>query len=77
MAWPWAPAIAPGFIATRMVESFLPMFEDAAVAASITPMSRPGTPEEMAHGCLYLASDEAGHCNGSILTIDGGTTARQ
>lgn len=72
-----ANAIAPGFIATRMVESFLPMFEDAAVAESITPMSRPGTPEEMAYGCLYLASDEAGYCNGSILTIDGGTTARQ
>lgn len=72
-----ANAIAPGFIATRMVESFLPLFEDEAVADSITPMRRPGTPEEMAHGCLYLASDEAGYCNGTILTIDGGTTARQ
>lgn len=72
-----ANAIAPGFIATRMVEDFLPMFEDAAVAESITPMSRPGTPEEMAYGCLFLASDEAGYCNGTVLTIDGGTTARQ
>lgn len=72
-----ANAIAPGFIATRMVESFLPLFEDEAVADSITPMRRPGTPEEMAYGCLYLASDEAGYCNGTILTIDGGTTARQ
>ncbi|WP_158969374.1 SDR family NAD(P)-dependent oxidoreductase [Chachezhania sediminis] len=72
-----ANAIAPGFIATRMVESFLPLFEDEAVAESITPMRRPGTPEEMAYGCLYLASDEAGYCNGTILTIDGGTTARQ
>lgn len=72
-----ANAIAPGFIATRMVESFLPLFEDEAVADAITPMRRPGTPEEMAYGCLYLASDEAGYCNGTILTIDGGTTARQ
>jgi NAD(P)-dependent dehydrogenase (short-subunit alcohol dehydrogenase family) len=72
-----ANAIAPGFIATRMVESFLPLFEDETVADSITPMRRPGTPEEMAYGCLYLASDEAGYCNGSVLTIDGGTTARQ
>lgn len=72
-----ANAIAPGFIATRMVENFLPLFEDETVADSITPMRRPGTPEEMAYGCLYLASDEAGYCNGSILTIDGGTTARQ
>lgn len=72
-----ANAIAPGFIATKMVEAFLPMFEDQAVAESITPMSRPGTPEEMAYGCLYLASDEASYCNGTVLTIDGGTTARQ
>jgi len=72
-----ANTIAPGFIATRMVKDFLPMFEDEAVADAITPMRRPGTPEEMAYGCLHLASDEAGYCNGSILTIDGGTTARQ
>ena len=72
-----ANAIAPGFIATRMVENFLPLFEDEAVADSITPMRRAGTPEEMAYGCLYLASDEASYCNGTILTIDGGTTARQ
>lgn len=70
-------AIAPGFIATRMVEDFLPIFEDEAAADAITPMRRPGTAEEMANGCLYLASDEASYCNGTILTIDGGTTARQ
>lgn len=72
-----ANCIAPGFIATRMVSDFLPMFEDKAVAESITPMMRPGTPEEMAYGCLYLASDEASYCNGTVLIIDGGTTARQ
>jgi NAD(P)-dependent dehydrogenase (short-subunit alcohol dehydrogenase family) len=69
--------IAPGFIATRMVADFLPLFEDEKIADSITPMRRPGTPEEMAYGCLYLASDEAGYCNGTVLVIDGGTTARQ
>lgn len=72
-----ANCIAPGFIATRMVEQFLPAFDDKAVAESITPMMRPGTPEEMAYGCLYLASDEASYCNGTVLIIDGGTTARQ
>jgi len=72
-----ANCIAPGFIATRMVEQYLPAFEDKAVAESITPMMRPGTPEEMAYGCLYLASDEASYCNGTVLVIDGGTTARQ
>jgi NAD(P)-dependent dehydrogenase (short-subunit alcohol dehydrogenase family) len=69
--------IAPGIIATPMVESILGMFDDEDMADRLTPMKRPGTPEEMAYGCLYLGSDEASYCNGTILTIDGGTTARQ
>jgi len=72
-----ANCIAPGFIATRMVEEYLPLFDNPDVANAITPMRRPGTPEEMAYGCLYLASDEASYCNGTVLVIDGGTTARQ
>lgn len=72
-----ANAIAPGFIATRMVKDFLHLFDDPKVGESITPMARAGTPEEMAFGCLYLASDEASYCNGTILVIDGGQTARQ
>jgi NAD(P)-dependent dehydrogenase (short-subunit alcohol dehydrogenase family) len=71
-----ANCIAPGFIATPMVAKVLHLFDDPDVAERITPMKRPGTPEEMALGCLYLASDEASYCNGSILVIDGGTTAR-
>ena len=69
--------VCPGLTATPMVESVLPVFEDEAQAEALTPMRRPGTPEEMAYGCLYLASDEASYCNGSVLVIDGGTTARQ
>jgi NAD(P)-dependent dehydrogenase (short-subunit alcohol dehydrogenase family) len=69
--------IAPGFIATPMVASVLNLFDDPGVAERITPMKRPGTAEEMALGCLYLASDEASYCNGTVLVIDGGTSARQ
>lgn len=72
-----ANCIAPGFIATPMVASVLDLFDDPAVAERITPMKRPGTAMEMAYGCLYLASDESSYCNGTVLTIDGGTTARQ
>ncbi len=72
-----ANCIAPSFIATPMVESVLHLFDDKAMADRLTPMQRPGTPDEMAYGCLYLASDEASYCNGTVLVIDGGTTARQ
>lgn len=72
-----ANCLAPGFIDTPMVASVLNLFDDPAVAAAITPMKRPGTAMEMAYGCLYLASDESSYCNGTVLTIDGGTTARQ
>jgi NAD(P)-dependent dehydrogenase (short-subunit alcohol dehydrogenase family) len=39
------------------------------------PMGRAGTPEDVAHGVLYLASDEASYVTGSGLVIDGGTIA--
>ena len=69
--------IAPGFIDTPMVAPVLGLFNDPAMADRLTPMKRAGTPEEMAYGCLYLASDEASYCQGTVLVIDGGTTARQ
>ena len=72
-----ANCVAPGFIDTPMVAPVLTLFDDKDMAERITPMARPGTPEEMAYGCLYLGSDEATYCNGTVLTIDGGTTARQ
>jgi NAD(P)-dependent dehydrogenase (short-subunit alcohol dehydrogenase family) len=60
-----------------MVAPVLGLFNDPAMADRLTPMKRAGTPEEMAYGCLYLASDEASYCQGTVLVIDGGTTARQ
>ena len=40
------------------------------------PLGRLGTPEEIAYGVLYLASDEASFVTGSELIIDGGRTAQ-
>ena len=38
-------------------------------------VGRYGTPEDVAHRALYLASDEASYVTGSNLVIDGGWTA--
>ncbi|MFL5005805.1 MAG: SDR family oxidoreductase, partial [Microvirga sp.] len=39
-------------------------------------LGRLGTPEEIAAGILFLASDESRFATGTILTIDGGMTAQ-
>lgn len=39
------------------------------------PLRRIGTPEEVAHAIVYLASDESVHVTGAELAIDGGVTA--
>jgi len=38
------------------------------------PMHKPGTPDDIGYGALYLASEEAGYVTGTVLTIDGGWT---
>jgi NAD(P)-dependent dehydrogenase (short-subunit alcohol dehydrogenase family) len=35
-------------------------------------MSRAGTPDDIAHAALYLASDESSYATASVFTIDGG-----
>jgi NAD(P)-dependent dehydrogenase (short-subunit alcohol dehydrogenase family) len=72
-----ANCVAPGYTDTPMIAAVMHLFDDPEMAERLTPMRRAGTPEEMAYGCLYLASDEASYCNGTLLVIDGGTTARQ
>lgn len=69
--------VAPGYIDTGMIELVKDKFEDPVAADLASPMKRPGTPVEIANGCLFFASDEASYCSGSVLVIDGGMTARQ
>ena len=41
---------------------------------SATPMGRRGTPDEIAHAYLFLASDEASYVTGALFSVDGGIT---
>jgi NAD(P)-dependent dehydrogenase (short-subunit alcohol dehydrogenase family) len=74
-------AIGPGPIDNRMMRSLESQFNPEDVAAahefvlSKVPMQRYGTNEEVANLALFLASDEASYCTGSIHMIDGGFTA--
>ena len=63
-------AVAPGFIATRMVGSMPDHVRQAMVDR--TPLGRAGTPEEVAEGYVWLASSRASFVNGALLSIDGG-----
>ncbi len=70
-----ANCVAPGFVDTKMVAAVMPLFKDPAIAEQISPMRRAATPREIAYACLFLGSDEASYCNGSVLVADGGSTA--
>ena len=69
-------AIAPGYVAT---ENTRPLREDPKRNQAILdriPEGRWAKPEDIAGGCVFLASPEADYLNGTILNIDGGWLAR-
>lgn len=43
-------------------------------AGRAAPAARPGTPDEVAACCLFLASQEASYVNGAMLVVDGANT---
>ncbi len=62
--------VAPGFIATPMTDA-LTDDQKTTILARV-PAARLGTPDEIASGVAYLASDEAAYVTGQTLHINGG-----
>jgi len=63
-------AVAPGFIATDMVETVPENVIEQIVGK--TPLARMGNPEDIANAYLFLASDMASFISGTVLSVDGG-----
>ena len=63
-------AIAPGFTDTSM--GHFNKEEELSKMIEKTSLRRMATPEEIAKGVVYLASDDASFVTGHVLVIDGG-----
>jgi NAD(P)-dependent dehydrogenase (short-subunit alcohol dehydrogenase family) len=59
-------AVAPGIIDTEMTRSH------PAELVARTPLERKGTPQEVAHAVLFLASDESSFITGEVMNVNGG-----
>ena len=62
--------IAPGWIGTDMTDEL----SDATKNEFLNriPIGKIGSPEDIAHTALFLASDEANYITGKTITVDGG-----
>ncbi|PKH74051.1 short-chain dehydrogenase [Stenotrophomonas sp. Betaine-02u-21] len=75
-------SVHPGFIWTPLVEQHLRDSGTADLVAGrhaldqLHPLGHVGTPDDIAWGVVYLASEESRFVTGSSLVIDGGYTAR-
>jgi 3alpha(or 20beta)-hydroxysteroid dehydrogenase len=65
--------IHPGYIDTPMLAGAPQAILDGTLA--LTPVGRPGEPEEVAELVLFLLSDRASYLNGAEIPIDGGYTS--
>jgi NAD(P)-dependent dehydrogenase (short-subunit alcohol dehydrogenase family) len=68
-------AVAPGPIATGMLDRFAGSDDAKAGLVGSLPLKRAGTPEEVARVIMFAASEAASYMTGCILAVDGGMTA--
>ena len=63
-------AIAPGYVATKMVMAIKP--EVLQTIVDSVPMKRLAKPEEIGYACAYLSNDLSGFTTGATININGG-----
>jgi len=63
--------IAPGNISTDINASF----DTASIVRKIQPLQRLGSTRDVANAAVYLASDRSAQVTGTVIPVDGGTTA--
>ena len=63
-------AIAPGMVGSERFKAVLE--EKFAKKINDVPFGRLAEPEEVAHLCLFLASDHSSYVTGQVVGIDGG-----
>ena len=67
-------AVAPGATITPINRAWTNDPAKTEIVSNHIPLGRPGTPDEMAGVCAFLASDDAAYITGQTIYIDGGLT---
>lgn len=62
--------VSPGFISTDLIEDLPDDLKKEY--KKMVPLKRFGSPGDVAHAVLFLASKEAGYITGSVLEVTGG-----
>ena len=71
-------AVLPGLVETQLTRK---VFEDARARGiegklgHVTPLKRPGRPEEIAAAVAFLASDDSSYMDGQLISVDGGVSS--
>jgi glucose 1-dehydrogenase len=66
--------VAPGATITPINRTWADDPVKTEIVSSHIPLARPGTADEMAGVCAFLASDDAAYITGQTIFVDGGLT---
>jgi NAD(P)-dependent dehydrogenase (short-subunit alcohol dehydrogenase family) len=69
--------VAPSTIRSPMIEPYLLDKQAKKTLESSFPLRRIGDPEDISGAVVYLCSDDAKWITGTVITVDGGMSAKQ